>query len=564
MRTSRTYTQLELAEPIIVRFQARSRGALSRRSLLFERDERANLGAWATALQATARGYANRRRFTKRFHAVHASETSVIGVQAQLRGMVARVRRSIVQTTLDKSVRSITGLQTACRGCIARRTRKEHQQSLLQPQVAHSVTAIQAVLRGRLLRQASAEQQQVVTAHLATFTSLQSHLRGALVRRGRRAQEEKVDSATDCIVAIQSAARGILARRKKQYFVLNIQRTTPAVTSLQAIARARLAKQAHSTMQKALAKVEVAGSVGGLQAFLRTKLAKRQTTEQKKKLEFVQPDVIGFQAIARGYLARQEFREWRDYLQDPHTQGALIFLQSLVRGFIARRRLYLRTSYIHRNVNKVMTIQSLWRGRAERQMYDKLLTGVDVDVPTIQNYMHLLDDTDADYQRQIRTENMRKEVVTLIRENQSLETEVKELDTKIALILKNKMTFEDLVRVEHNHANGDRHGHKESGSFSHHANRDPFTTGAHRDRASQRKLELFEHLFFTLQTKGVYLSRLLHALSRSEEDEKDRRLVDNVTLVLFGFGHERREEYLFHRLLQVCISHFRHLFSLTR
>ena len=473
----------------------------------------------------------------------------MVGVQSQARGMLARVRKSLVQNALDKSVRNVVGLQAVCRGCLARRNRKHYRHILVQPHIANSISSIQSVLRGRLVRQAGAKQQRIIEGETATFTSLQSHLRGALVRRSRKAHEEKLDDANDNIVAIQATARGALARRKKQHFVQNLQQTTPAVTSLQAIARARLAKQAHHTMQKALAKVEVAGSVGGLQAFLRTKLAKRQTTEQKKKLEFVQPDVIGFQAVARGYLARQDYREWRDYLQDPHTQGALVFLQSLIRGFLARRRLYIRTSYIHRNVDKVVTVQALWRGRVERQMYDRLLTGVDVDVPTIQNYMHLLDDTDADYQRQIRTENLRQEVVKLIRENQSLETEVKELDTKIALILKNKMTFEELARVKHSNILG--HGGREDGGFHHSANRDPFGSGALLDRASQRKLELFEHLFFTLQTKGEYLSRLLHALSRNEEDEKDRRLVESVTLILFGFGHERREEYLFHKLLQV-------------
>ncbi len=474
----------------------------------------------------------------------------------------------MAQNALDKSVRSVIGIQAACQGCLARRTHKQGRESLVAPQIAESIMNVQAVLRGRLQRQAIAKQHRVVEAQLATFTSLQSHLRGGLVRRGQRAHEQKVDDAIDYIVTLQASARGILARRKKHSFKRNLQQTMPAVTSLQAVARARLAKQTHHSMQKALAKVEVAGSVGGLQAFLRTRLAKKQTTEQKKKLEFVQPDVIGFQAVARGCLARQEYRDWRDYLQDPRTQGALVFFQSIIRGFLARRRLYIRTSYIHRNVDKITTIQSLWRGRVQRQMYDRLLTGVDADVSTIQNYMHLLDDTEADFRRQIHTENLRKEVVKLIRENQGLETEVKELDTKIALILKNKMTFEELARAKHSLIHGVGHANKEDGGFSHNGNRDPFITGAHLDRTSQRKLELFEHLFFTLQTKGEYLSRLLYALSEHEEDEKNRRLVESVTLLLFGFGHERREEYLFHRLLQVCLTSRsfaseRHLISLA-
>lgn len=550
MRISRIDTQLKLAEPIIARFQARSRGAITRRALLAERDQRAHLDGFATALQAAARAHISSKRWDARIVAVHAAERSMIGVQSQARGMLARVRRSATQNALDKSYRNIVALQAVCRGCLGRRARQVHRKALIQPQTVQSVTSLQAVLRGKLLRQAESRQMRVVEAQSATFTSMQSQIRGAMVRRNRKAHEEKMEDATDYVVAIQATARGVLARRKKQIFVKAVQHSMPALRGLQAIARARLARQAHHSMQKALAKVEVAGSVGGLQAFLRTKLAKRQTTEQKKKLEFVQPDVIGFQAVARGYLARQEYREWREYLQDPHTQGALVFLQSLIRGFLARRRLWIRTSHIHRNVDKVVKIQAVWRGRIQRQMYDRLLTGIDVDVSTIQNYMHLLDDTEADYQRQIHTETLRREVAKLIRENQGLETEVKELDTKIALILKNKMTFEELARARHSFGH---HTTKDDGVFKHEGNRDPFTSGAHLDRASQRKLELFEHLFFTLQTKGEYLSRLLSSLSKNEENEKDRRLVEGVTLTLFGFGHERREDYLFHKLLQVSL-----------
>ncbi|KAK4688659.1 Ras GTPase-activating-like protein IQGAP2/3, partial [Tremellales sp. Uapishka_1] len=545
MKTSRIHASLELAEPIIARFQARSRGALCRRALKAGHDELAHLQGWAESLQAAARGHRARRRWMAKTAAVKSSGASIVGVQAQARGMLARVRKDTTQNHLDKSVRQVIALQAVCRGCLAREARQHHRKLLAQPDVAASIMTLQAVFRGQLRRKAAAKQQIVVQGHVATFTSLQSHLRGALVRRSRRAHEEKLDDATDIIMSIQAVCRGVLARRKKQRLVVNLVETSTGVTSFQALARARLAKKTHQGMQKALAKVEVAGSVGGLQAFLRSKLAKKSATEQKKKLEFVQPDVIGFQAVARGYLQRQEYREWRDYLVDPHTQGALVFLQSLIRGFLARRRLYQRTSYIHRNVDKIVKIQALYRGRIQRQMYDRLVTGEDVDVPTIQNYMHLLDDTEADFRDQIRIETLRTQVVDLINENKILETDVQELDTKIALILKNKMSFEDLARAKRTAGSAGRD------QPFHAINSDPFT-GAHLDRTSQRKLELYEHLFFTLQTKPEYLSRLLKVLS-GENDEKERRLVESVTLTLYGFGHEKREEYLFHKLLQLAI-----------
>lgn len=461
--------------------------------------------------------------------------------------MLSRVRRAHAQNDIDQSAKTFTRIQAVCRGCLVRRHEKAEKKIMASPQSINNITSLQAVLRGRLRRQAAAKEQSVIVGQTPTFVSLQSHLRGALVRRQQRAHEQKLDDATDYIVGIQASVRGMIARRRRKMLVQSIQHTFPSVSALQAVARGRLAQKSHKSMQKALSKVEVAGSVGGLQAFLRTKLAKKQTTEQKKRLEFVQPDVIGFQAVARGYLARQEYREWRDYLQDPHTQGALVFLQSLVRGFLARRRLWIRTSYLHVNVDKVVKIQALWRGRQERLVYSRLVTGQDVDVPTVQRYMHLLDDTETDFQDQIRIESMRKEVMDLVRTNQALETEVKELDTKIALIVNNKMTFEELARAKR----GAGAAAQET-QFHHNVNNDPFTTGAHLDRASQRKLELYEHLFFTLQTRPEYLSRLLRAMSKDESADKDRTLVESVALTLFGY--ERREEYLFHKLLQVSRS----------
>jgi Ras GTPase-activating-like protein IQGAP2/3 len=412
-------------------------------------------------------------------------------------------------------------------------------------------------LRGELHRQAEARQIDVLFDNELTYLRLQSHLRGVLIRRIHRAQEEKISDAADVVVAVQAVCRGVLARRRKLDIVRAIADALPVstLTSIQACARAKLARQSHQTMRKVLAKVEVASSVGGLQAFLRSRLAKKQTQEQKKKLEFVSPDVVGVQAQARGYLARQEYREWRDHLHDPHTQGALVFLQSIMRGYIARRNLFTRLYEYKMNEHNVVKIQAIWRGRWERRLYERLMAGAsnDIDVPTIQNFMHLLNDTERDFSDQIRIEELRRDVMGLVRDNQALEGEVQELETKIALIAKNKMTIEELHRVKR-HARGTAMGNGAGDEFSIHGQGDPFS-GQYLDKAGQRKLELYEQLFFTLQTKPEYLVRLIRELEAQGEDgERDKGLVKAVVLSLFRRGEERREEYMFHRFLQVCQS----------
>lgn len=546
-RDSRKKAQLKLAAPIIARIQAQARGQMSRKTATTEKRTHRQLGRWAMKLQAVARSHMAQRTWKSYVSNVHRSEGPIIAVQAHARGKLARMRRTNLKKDVDRARRAFVGIQAHARGRLIRRAFKENKQAVHRPSTVKTVTSMQALLRGRLARVKITKEQRVVQAHTPTFVSLQSHLRGALIRRQHRAREKKMDDATDYIVAIQAAARGLIARKRKMVFTKEAVKVTTSISTFQALARGRLAKRQHDNMQKALAKVEVAGSVGGLQAFLRTKLAKHKTVEQKKKLEFVQPDVIGFQAVARGYLARREYREWRDYLLEPYTQGALVFLQSLVRGFLCRRKFWMRRAFLYHNQDKITKVQALWRGRTQRQMYQRLITGGGVDVPTVQHYMHLLDDTENDFRDQLRIDTLRKEVIELVRTNQTLDTEVKELDTKIALILKNKMSFEDLARAKRR-----RGGTAEEETFHQTGGGDPFVS-VHLDRASQRKLELYEHLFFTLQTQPQYLSRLLWKLGSDEELEKDCRLVEAVTLILFGFGHDRREEYLFHKLCQISM-----------
>jgi Ras GTPase-activating-like protein IQGAP2/3 len=165
--------------------------------------------------------------------------------------------------------------------------------------------------------------------------------------------------------------------------------------------------------------------------------------------------------------------------------------------------------------------------------------------------MHLLNDTERDFSDQIRIEELRRDVMGLVRDNQALEGEVQELETKIALIAKNKMTIEELHRVKR-HARGTAQGYGGGDEFSIQGQGDPFS-GQYLDRVGQRKLELYEQLFFTLQTKPEYLVRLIRELEAQGEDgEKDKGLVKSVTMALFRRGEERREEYMFHRFLQVC------------
>jgi Ras GTPase-activating-like protein IQGAP2/3 len=88
----------------------------------------------------------------------------------------------------------------------------------------------------------------------------------------------------------------------------------------------------------------VTRSVGGLQAFVRAGLIRKKIVNQKKELDFIQPDVLGIQAQCRGMLARLEWRAW--FVHVHSSIPTAIFLQSLTRGFLVRRQFFERLMHV--------------------------------------------------------------------------------------------------------------------------------------------------------------------------------------------------------------------------
>lgn len=499
-------------------------------------------------LQTQCRGYQARRRVHAERSKFRKDEDRYVGLQAHARANLVRRRLDQQQMRMDAAYPAVSALQALIRGQRCRKDAKQLRAEHARPEVTQPIVRFQALLRANLARNRKTETQKDISNGFVNIVGLQAQIRGVLYRKKLRVQVQTLDDTADHVVALQAVARGALARRQRHSFTTKLERVESNVVSLQSLARAKLANRAHQDMQKALSKVEVASSIGGLQSLLRSKLASKKTTEQKKQLEFVQPDVIGFQALARGVLARRDYQEWLEYLKDEETQVGITFCQQLLRGHLARQRYWGRLSWYHANQPKIIKVQALWRGRKHREQYRKIVSGKAVDITAIQAFMHLLDDSESDFAEEIQVERLRKQVIENIQFNQTLESQVTELDTKIALILQNRLSFEDLVRVKG--IAGNLPNQQEQQSFSL-ANSDPFSHGATLERSSRRKLELYQHLFFLLQTQPKYLARLIRLQTANQVDEQGRRLLQGVVLALYSYGQSRREEYLLLKLLQV-------------
>ncbi|PWZ01991.1 hypothetical protein BCV70DRAFT_171458 [Testicularia cyperi] len=517
------------------------------------REEEARLAA------AAAEAEQRRRRLEEAERQRKAEEDRLISlwtpmVQAQVRGLLARRSHHRKEAALRTSTRTYVGIQAAVRARLARQSHVEHVKRVHDTRNTTAVEQFQARARGALFRRRFYQNIKALDQHETGVVGLQAQIRGHLARKAYEDLIFRLADSTEDVIKLQAACRSYLAQQKLLGTIRGLRSSSDAITQVQSQIRGMLARRNHVQMRSALQKVEVKQAVGGLQSFARAALARRKHQEQKKQLDFVTPDVVGIQAAIRGVLVRQEYDWWRNHIIQ--SEPVAVHLQSLVRGLLSRRRHFARLRHYHEHMDKVVKIQSLFRGRQQGEQYRSLTMGKNVPVATIKNFGHLLNDSDADFEDEIEVERLRKLVVRAIRDGQTLENDVSELDTKIALLVKNKIGIEELIKAKNERG---LLGPRDAAAANQLRNsvlvaaNDPFADHA-LDRASKRKLELYQELFYALQTRPEYLARLFARVGKIDMADKDKRQVEKIVLTLFGYAQKAREEYLLLKLFQRCVE----------
>ncbi|KAJ7498942.1 ras GTPase-activating protein [Mycena latifolia] len=542
--------RMQLTERHVAKFQAHCMGVLVRRRLEQARIARGDITPWALALQAAAQAMIVRRKWRSRLREIAQSTHYVVKMQAQLRGVLQRRRFARLKAALRTSTLSVTKLQSVARARISRNTHSQVAKTFDQPAIQFSVVSLQARARGALARRIAMRRQSLLNYFEPSFVALQAHCRGVLMRRRLRSQLAKLDDVSHVVVRIQAAVRTYLARKRLLLLIRGLRKATPVVVGFQARARANLARQQHRNINKALSQAKTIVSIGGFQALARASIARNRHHELTTSLGFVAPDVVAFQAAARGALVRQDYYAWRDHLR--RSQPIATLLQAMLRGALQRKLFRTKMNYYRANLSKVVKIQSLFRAKETREQYRQLTLGTNVTVGTIKNFVHLLDDSEADFQEEIKVERLRKKVVESIRENQALESELSDLDVKIALVVQNVQSFDGVIKARRLGAD----------SAAAHAARatllaaygDPFSGPNTLDQAARRKLQLYQQLFYLLQTHSEYLSRLFLRMAMDDALEKNRRFTERVVLTIFAFGQDRREDFLLLKLFQLAVQ----------
>ncbi|KAJ6079494.1 hypothetical protein N7467_009247 [Penicillium canescens] len=513
MSVSYLYEQSRQAQSDVTSLQSAIRGALQRMSVCEQYDESRQAETQVISLQAAMRGVLCRTRMNAQSHEVKEVETPVRSLQAAIRGSLARQQVSGTKALLSKEASHITTVQSNVRALLAR---TRHCQLLQELALTEDECAtLQALARAAAARKNNTALRAELAEHLSPVIDLQGILRGQALRQSLDEQRAALSQEEPSILDLQSRARGMIHRNHLLAERNALEQEEHAIIDLQALARA------------AISRIEVGDILS--------------------RLEDNEEEIVQLQALSRAMLARVEVG---DILTDLEAEEDIIVdIQSRMRGIFIRNQFEERRRHYNENMEKVIKAQSVIRGRIQGQAYKSLTSGKNPPVGTVKGFVHLLNDSDFDFDEEIEFERLRKVVVQQVRQNEMAEQYISQLDIKIALLVKNKITLDEVVK--HQKHFGGHIGNLLSNTEI--SSKDPYDLKA-LNKTSRKKLDQYQVFFFLLQTQSQYLARLFKRLREVNTSDKEYERIRHLMMGLFGYSQKRREEYYLIKLLSRSVK----------
>jgi len=171
------------------------------------------------------------------------------------------------------------------------------------------------------------------------------------------------------------------------------------------------------------------------------------------------------------------------------------------------------------------TIQNSYRNMKSRGHWGELQKSSNPSVDCVRQFIELLRDSELDYEEEISIEKTRSHITHLIKANQKLEDDLNELDHKIGLLVKNRISLQEVVA----------HNKKIEEDRDAFERRQPSI----RKPSSRIPFKAIEYLFFHLQAEPVYLANLYETDNVDPND-----LFLNAIWPLFHFASETKNEFL--------------------
>ncbi|XP_072870770.1 ras GTPase-activating-like protein IQGAP2 isoform X3 [Chlorocebus sabaeus] len=268
----------------------------------------------------------------------------------------------------------------------------------------------------------------------------------------------------------------------------------------------------------------------------------REEFEARKSfLHEQEENVVKIQAFWKGCKQQKVYMHRRQTFID--NTDSIVKIQSWFRMATARKSYLSRLQYFRDHNNEIVKIQSLLRANKARDDYKTLVGSENPPLTVIRKFVYLLDQSDLDFQEELEVARLREEVVTKIRANQQLEKDLNLMDIKIGLLVKNRITLEDVI------SHSKKLNKKKGGEMEILNNTD--NQGIKSLSKERRKtLETYQQLFYLLQTNPLYLAKLIFQMPQN----KSTKFMDTVIFTLYNYASNQREEYLLLKLFKTALE----------
>ena len=496
---------------------------------------------------------------------------SIITLQAASRGKAFRI--SLTQKLdLFTECSDVEQIPARARGMLLRRYHDSRIQQYDDMKKV-DVVAIQSGIRARSIRKKVMADQKKILCHEVIVLFCQSRIRGQLTRKLLHDVHCTLSKDEEKIAQLQSSIRGGASRAQFQQKGNRYAQEDQFVSSFQSHLRGRHSRlQYHATradllnstqhvvsLQTACRRGLVIGNLEGskvellvcmpaivrLQSHIRGLFCRALLEALQEVLKRSLQSLRSLQVRCRGFIVRKDIQSCTTSMVAGEEQ--ILSLQSVARGFLIRKLVHIKMKHFKQNLLKIVKIQSFVRAKQQGQAYKSLTSGKNLPVGTVKNFLHLLNDNNFDFEGEVELERLRKEVVQRLRANELAEQYISQLDIKIALLVRNKISLDEVLKSSGANAN------KMNTLLRNPTRSDPFDLKA-LNKASRRKLELYQTMFFILQTKPVYLARLFRSLRERGLLEKVTKTVEAVVYSLYDYAQKRREEFLFLKLITASIT----------
>ncbi|KAI9246002.1 RasGAP C-terminus-domain-containing protein [Sporodiniella umbellata] len=258
--------------------------------------------------------------------------------------------------------------------------------------------------------------------------------------------------------------------------------------------------------------------------------------------------VTHLQSNARRTLSKKDLSKTLQNLSDCSIDFATQ-LQAQCRGYSGRlRQKELKKKY-KSYLNEAIQVQDCLKTKFVNAN-NRLSNDMVPSPSAVKSFVHLLDENDLDFDREMELESLRQNVMECLRENSEFETHVTTLDTRISLLLKNNKKSR---RFDYQTKYLKKKEKEQKWADVENTKPDFFSlTGS--DRESKRKLDQFQNLVYVLQTEPQYAARLLSMNKRRKlGDRANPVYVESAVTSIFKDIKSQREEFLLLKLLKRCI-----------